>query len=119
MSCLSEEVDTGPVLPLRSLNTDIVRRHPGSTDSGVSLSDQCYCNPTLYVDAHTRLGMFPLHCKAEGYAFKRSLRLHSEEAVHRDEKGGQVVALLEAILQVIILLLRCLEALLRRLVLVG
>ena len=88
LSCLSEEVKTGTVLPLRYFNTDILRRNPGSQYAAVVISDQCYCNPNPYVAPRSRVGLFPLCRKAAGYEFKRSLRLHVDEAVHRYNEGG-------------------------------
>ena len=65
--------------------------------------------------------MFPLRHKADDYAFKCSLRLHDEYAFHRGEKWVEVEVFPEASLQIFpfLLLLRHLEALLRRLVPVG
>ena len=62
--------------------------------------------------------MFPLHCDATGYEFKRILHIHAEEDFHRDDGGGELAMLLQAILQVflLLLLLRRMETLPRRLV---
>ena len=58
--------------------------------------------------------MFPLHREVSGYAFKRSLRLHTKEAVQEDDKWGEVELLQEAIIQVLtlFLFLGCQEAIL-------
>ena len=86
----------------------------------VGCSDQCNYYPTIYLAARPRVGLFQLHRGAVGYAFKSRPRLHTEEAIYRYNKWGEVVALPEASLQVltIFLLLRRQEALLRPLVLV-
>ena len=78
------------ILPLRPLNTDIVRQHPGDPYAAVGCSDQCYRNPNIYVAARPRVGLFLLCHKAAGYVFKRSLRIHSNEAAHRGKEGGEV-----------------------------
>ena len=64
--------------------------------------------------------MFPLHCESDGYAFKRSLRLHSEETAHRNEKGVEVAMLPDTRLQLctLLLLILRLEALILQLVMV-
>ena len=76
--------------------------------------------PTHDVAAHPLVGLLTFHCKAAGYLFKHSLRLHSDESIHQHDKGREVTTLLEAGLHVIIIiLLLChLETLLRWLVLV-
>ena len=83
--------------------------------------EKCYSNSTIYVAACTRVGLFPLRHEAAGYVFKHSLRIHSEEAVYRYEKGGEMAALPEATLNVFLplLLLHCLYEIHQRLVLVG
>ena len=45
--------------------------------------------------------MFPFSRETSSYEFKHTLRIHAEEDVHQDDKGGEVVAFPEAILQVI------------------
>ena len=88
-------METGPLLPLQSLHTAIVRWNPGSPDTAVGFSYQGYGNPSLYVVARADVGIFPLCRKAAGYTFKRILRLHVKEAFHRYDKGGEVSALLK------------------------
>ena len=46
---LPEEVEPGAVFPLRALDANIVRRHPGPPDAPVCDSHQSYGNPTLDV----------------------------------------------------------------------
>ena len=86
--CLPEEMDTVTVHPLWSLNTELTRWHPRIPDAAVVCSDLCICHPTLYVAARSRVGLLPLCCDAAVYAFKRSLRLHIEEAIHRYDEWG-------------------------------
>ena len=105
VSCLPEYMETGTLVPLQVLNTNIVCHHPGASDTVVGWSGQSYCNPILYVDARPRVGLFPLSREADGYTFNSSLRLHAKEAVHRYDEGGEVVAFLEAGLQIFLLLL--------------
>ena len=64
--------------------------------------------------------MFPLRRESDGYAFKRSLRLQSEEAVHKYDKGVEVAMLPYTRLQLftLLLLILRLEALILQLVLV-
>ena len=119
-SCVTEEVEAGTVLTLRPMNTDISCWHPGTTDAVVGWSDQCNLHPNLYADAHSWVGLLPLRCEAAGYVFKRSLRLHTKEAVHRYRKWVEAVTLPEASLQVLtnFFLIHRQESLLWRLVLV-
>ena len=81
---------------------------------------QSDCNPTLDVFTRLRLGLLPLGGQTNGYPFQVSRRLHPQKPVHRGEKGGEVLTLLEASLQIhLFLTLLCLmEALLRLLHLV-
>ena len=52
-------------------------------------SDQNIYHPTVYGTTRPRVLIFSLYIKADGYAFKCSLRLHTKEAIHRDEKKGR------------------------------
>ena len=87
----------------------------------VGCSKNCYFHPTIYVAARPRVGLLPICREAAGYAFNRSPRLHAEDAIHRDNQGVEAVTLLEESLQVLplLLLLRRLEEIIWRLVLVG
>ena len=104
-SCLSGYVETGTVLPLWLLNTDLLIWHLGAPDAMVDCYEQFYCKPTLYVAACSRVGMFPLCHEAADNAFECSLRLHGEEAVHIYYKEGEVVVFTEESLKLFILLL--------------
>ena len=83
-----EEVEAAPILPLKSLHTDILWQQPEWPDTSVGCSDQGDGNPTIYVSARPRLGLFPFRCEAAVYAFKCSLRLHTKYTFHRDYEGG-------------------------------
>ena len=61
----------------------------------VGCYDHNYVNPTLYLDARPIVGLFPFCFRAAGCEFKRDLRLHIKEAVHRDYEGGEVAELME------------------------
>ena len=87
------------------MHTDFVHHHLGVTDTAVSLSDHGDVHPTLNVAACTRVVLIPFRLKAPGYAFKLSLRLHAEETIHRNDIGVEVTTLLEAKLQIIIIIL--------------
>ena len=118
---LLEEVDNVTILPLWLLNTDLSCCHLGTPGASAGCSDQCNCHPTIYSAAHPQVGMNTLRCEASGYAFKSILRLHSDDAVDRDDEWVEVTTLKEASLQVLtlFLLLHRHEALLRRLFLLG
>ena len=77
---------------------------------------QSECNPTLDVSTRLRVGMPPLGGQATGYHFQGSRRLHPQQPVHRGDKEGEVPTLLEASLQIHLLLplFSLVEALLRR-----
>ena len=73
-------------------------------------------NPTLDVSTRLRVGLPPLGGQANGYPFQGSCRLHPQKTVHRGYKGGEVSTLLEASLQIHLLLppLGLVEAILLR-----
>ena len=87
-------MEAGTIFSMWLLHTNLVRRHPRAPDTEVGRSVQCYDKRTLYVDTRPR---------ASGYVFKPSLRLHSEEASHKEDEGGEVSALSEPRLQVTII----------------
>ena len=74
-------------------------------------------NPTLNVSTRLLVGLPPLGGQATGYPFQGRPRLHPQQPVHRGYKGGEVSTLLEASLQLHLLLppFGLVEALLRRL----
>ena len=98
-------MDTGIVLPLGLLNNDLVFWNPGTPGAAAGRSDQCNFRSTVYAAVHPRLGTIPICCKACSYVFKIISRLHSKEAVDRDNKWVDVVTLKEASLQVLTLFL--------------
>ena len=67
------------------MNTDIARWHPGTPNAAVGHSDQCNYHPTLYVAARPQVGMIPINHKAADYEFKCIFRIHTEEAINRDD----------------------------------
>ena len=75
---LPKQCQAGPVFPLRSLHTDLVRRHPWPSDVPVCGRHQSDCDPTLDISARLWVGLSPLWCKETGYPFQGSRRLHSE-----------------------------------------
>ena len=78
------------------------------------------CNPTLDVSTRLRVGLPPLGGQATGYPFQGSRRLHTQQPIYQGDKGGEVPMLLEASLQIQLLLpLYLLQALLRWLSLMG
>ena len=74
---LPEEVDPGAVFPLRLLDDNILRRHPGPLDSPVCGPHQSDGDTDIYVSARPRVGLPPLCCKAAGYPFQGSRCLHN------------------------------------------
>ena len=118
---LAEKLQSSPVFPLQSLHTDFVCRCPWSSDTPVCGLHQSDGNPTLDVSTRLRVGLFPLWCEATGYPFQGSRRLHPENYINRGDEGWEVSTLLEASLQVHILLtpLRLLQASLGGLLPIG
>ena len=82
----------------------------------MSGAHQVDCNPTLDVSTRLRVGLPPLGGQATGYPFQGSRRLHPQQPVQRGDKGGEVHTLLEASLQIhlLLLLFSLVEAFLRR-----
>ena len=91
-------MQTEHILRLLLLHTDIVRRHLGSPDTEVGISDQGYVNPNIYVAKRTRVWVFPFRRETAGCVFKCSLHLHTEEAIHRDNEWKEVAESTESIL---------------------
>ena len=58
--CLTVEVDTGAVLLMGALYTNLYYQHYVTPDTVVSRPHQSDSNPTLDVSAHTRAGFLPL-----------------------------------------------------------
>ena len=67
---------------------DPVRWHLGAPDAAVGGTDQGDGQPTIDVAVRPQVGMILFRHEAAGYAFKRSLHLHSEEVIHQHGKGG-------------------------------
>ena len=86
-------METSAVSPLWLLNANIVRQNPRRPYEAVEYYAQCYWHPNIYIASRPRVGLFPLRRESDGYAFKRSLRLQSEEAVHKYDKGVEVAML--------------------------
>ena len=73
---LSEKVYYRAVLPLQALHTDTLCRHSGPPDAHLCGPHQSDSYHTLDVSAHPWVGLLTLSCKADGYPFQGSLRLH-------------------------------------------
>ena len=101
---LPEEVDPCAVFPLQALGANCLRRHPGPPDVPVCGPHQSDGNLTLDVSAHPGVGLPPLCCNAAGYHFKGIHCFHTHYPVNRGEEERKVSALLEACLQLHILL---------------
>ena len=67
---LSEQVDSGAVLPLQALHSDLMCRHPGTLDALVCGPQKSDGNPTLHVSARPRVGLLPLCCEESGCPFR-------------------------------------------------
>ena len=93
---LPKEVEPRAILPLRPLNADPVRWHPGSLYAALGGAHQSDRNPTLDVSTRLRVGLLPLGGQATGYTFQGSRHLHPQQPFHRGNKGGEVPTLLEA-----------------------
>ena len=74
---LPEYVEPGAVFPLQALDANIVRRHPGPLDAPVCDPHQIDGDPDIYVSTRPRVGFPPLCCRAAGYPFQGSRRLHN------------------------------------------
>ena len=90
---LLEEVYISTILPLQALDTNLVRRHPVPPDAPL-------CGP----HHRPRVGLPPLCCEATGYNFQGVCSLHSHLSVKRGKKVREVSALLQASLQIHLLL---------------
>ena len=81
---LHEQVEPGAFFPLQALGAYPVRRHPGPPDALVCGPHKRDDDPTLDVYVFPCVGLPPLFCKATGYPFQGSFRLHTQYPV----KGG-------------------------------
>ena len=85
---------------MQALDANFVRRHPGPLDALVFGSHQIDGNPTLDVSSRRGVGFPPLCGEAADYPFLGSRRLHNQSSIYGGNKGREVLALLEACLQV-------------------
>ena len=54
-----EEIQAGPILPMRLLHTGLVRWHSGAPDAVIGCSYQVDGPPTLNLAAHPQEGLIP------------------------------------------------------------
>ena len=101
---LPEHVESGAVFPPWALDPDLVRRHPVTPESPVCYLHQSDGDPTIDVYARSGVGLPPLCCETAGYPFQGSLRLHIKYPINRGDKGRRMSTLMEACLQVHLLL---------------
>ena len=78
LALLLEEGDPRGFFPLQVLNSNCVRRHPGSPDALVCDLHQSDGDPTLVVSARPRVGLPPICCEAAGYPFQGSFHLYTQ-----------------------------------------
>ena len=90
-----------------------MRWHLVSSYAAVGGAHQGDCNPTLEVSTSLRVRLLPLSGQATGYPFQDIHQLHPQKPVHRGDTGREVSTLLEAILQIHLILphFRLVEAL--------
>ena len=120
LECLPKEVGPRAILPLGSLHADPVLWHLGSLYAAVGGAHQSDRNSTLDVSTRLRVGLITLGGQATVFPFQGSHRLHPQKPVHQGGKGGEVLTLLGASLQIHLLLppFRLVEALFQVLFLV-
>ena len=70
--------------------------YPEAPDAMLGGTNQGDGHPNLDVATRPRVYMLPLSREAPSYTLKRSLRLSVEEDIHRNEKRGEVMTLLES-----------------------
>ena len=100
LKCLPKKFEPRSILPLGSLHADPVCWHPVSSYAAMGGTHRSDCNPTLDVSTRLQVGLLPIGGQATGYPFQGSRRLHPQQSVHRDDKGGEVPTLLEASLHI-------------------
>ena len=81
-----------------------MRRNPVPPDAPVCGPHQSDVEPTLDVSAHPIVGLPPLCCEENGDPFQGRHRLHTHQPVDGGKEGREVLKLLEACLQVHLLL---------------
>ena len=94
-------METGTLLTMCSLNTDISLWHPLTPDAAVCHYDQCNGHPTICVSSRLQVGLLPIIREVAGYTFKHSLQLHTKEFSQRYDEWGEIAMLTEAILRVL------------------
>ena len=99
LACLTKEVEP---TPSSHWGRCTLIRCAGTRDPCMQqwVAQQSDRNPTLDVSTRLRVGLLPLGGKATSYPFQGSCRLHPQKPVHRGDKGGEVLMLLEASLQI-------------------
>ena len=110
---LPEEVETGAAFPLQAMENNLVRQHLGPLDALVWGPHKSDCNPTLDISACPWVRLPSLCCEATGYPFQGSHHLHTQQPFNGGDEVREMLALLEACLQVHLLLrpLRLLQTL--------
>ena len=102
--CLPEEVDPVAIFTLRDLENNPVRWNSGPLDALVCGPQKEYSESILDLSARPRIWLPPLCGETTGYPFQGSGRLHTYKPVDRGNKRREVLILLEAILQVHLLI---------------
>ena len=110
---LLEYIYPGDVFPLWVLHADSMWWQPGSLDATMCGLHQRNFNTTLDINARPWVRLPPLCGQATGYPLQVTRPLHPQQSIHQVNKGGELLALLEACLQVhpLLLPLRLLQAL--------
>ena len=107
---LLEHGQSGPVLPSRSFRADPLGRYAGTTKTKVSSAKNRKAETGFHISADLRVwgGPFPGYSARE--AAKELLGFNAQHAVRRTDERGEMPALIQAILQVFLLLLHFLFA---------
>ena len=95
MARLTEEVDTGAVLPLQALDANLMRRYPVPPDAPECGPHHSDGDPNLDVSTRTRIGLPPLCCTATGYTFQGGCCLHTQQPLDGGKEIIEVLELLE------------------------
>ena len=89
LSFLSVEVESGAVLPSRSLNANPTRRNPSSPGAVLSGSHHYYDDPTPDIPACLVVGFPPQSGEADVQALHNGLYLCAQYAVKIKDKRGK------------------------------
>ena len=102
---VSEQAKASLVLPLREAVAHFARRDTRSAETEVGGSDYGNAHSSFDVSTNLRVRFLPLLGKQAGQFLEQSFSFFAQESVRRDHERRKVSTLIEASLEILLLLL--------------